>query len=110
MPGPFVGMGCNVMLNPGASGPPDMGVITIVAHNTLSVGAVPVAVSGSLCLMTNTITGMPYTLPVGPLGSTGVSVGGNAAIRVGDQIPSGPGILLIIGPPLGTFVNDGNSP
>jgi hypothetical protein len=29
---------------------------------------------------------------------------------MGDQIPSGSGVMLILGPPAAAFVNDGNSP
>ena len=110
MPGPFVSIGCNVMLTPGAAGPPDMGVITVVPQAGLMLGGMPVAVSGSICMMVNTISGVPYPLPIGPLGSTGVTINGQAAVRLGDQIPSGPGILAIIGPPAGTYASDGNPP
>jgi uncharacterized Zn-binding protein involved in type VI secretion len=110
MPGPFVTIGCNVMLTPGAAGPPDMGVIMVVPQATLSMGGQPVAVTGSICLMTNSVSGAPYPLPIGSLGSTGVSIGGQKAVRVGDQIPSGPGILAVLGPPAGTFASDGNPP
>jgi hypothetical protein len=40
------------------------------------------------------------------LGSTGVTVGGQALVRVGDNIPSPPGILTILGPPAAPFVSD----
>jgi uncharacterized Zn-binding protein involved in type VI secretion len=110
MPGPFVTIGCNVMLTPGAAGPPDMGVITVIPQANLTVGGQPVAVAGSMCLMTNSLSGVPYMLPIGPLGSTGVIVGGQGAVRVGDQIPTPPGIMMIIGPPAGTFASDGNPP
>ena len=42
--------------------------------------------------------------------STGVTVQGQALVRLGDQIPSGPGVLTILGPPAAPFVSDGNSP
>lgn len=110
MPGPFVTVGCNVMLTPGAAGPPDMGVITVIPQANLTVGGQPVAVAGSMCLMTNSISGVPYMLPIGPLGSSGVIVAGQPAVRVGDQIPTPPGVMMIIGPPAGTFASDGNAP
>jgi hypothetical protein len=110
MPGPFVTLGCNVMLTPGAAGPPDMGVITVIPQAGLTLGGMPIAVSGSICTMTNSVSGVPYPLPIGPLGSSGVKVSGQAAVRVGDRIPTPPGILLIMGPPAGTFAVDGNPP
>ena len=48
MPGPFVSIGCNVMLTPGAAGAPDMGVITVIPQATLTVGGMPVAVRRSV--------------------------------------------------------------
>ena len=54
---------------------------------------------------------MPYPLPIGSVGaSTGIQIGGQALVRVGDQIPSGPGVLMIIGPPAAPFVSDGSAP
>lgn len=110
MPGPFVTIGCNVMLTPGAAGPPDMGVIMVIPQATLTMGGQPLAVAGSICLMTNTVSGAPYSLPIGSLGSSGVSIGGQKAVRVGDQIPTPPGIMAILGPPAGTCATDGNPP
>jgi uncharacterized Zn-binding protein involved in type VI secretion len=110
MPGPFVTLGCSVMLTPGAAGPPDMGVIMVIPQATLTMGGQPVAVTGSICLMTNTVSGAPYPLPIGSLGSSGVSIGGRKAVRLGDQIPTPPGIMAILGPPAGTYAIDGNPP
>ena len=31
-------------------------------------------------------------------------------VRVGDRIPSGPGIMTILGPPAAPFVSDGGAP
>lgn len=98
------------MLTPGAAGPPDMGVITVIPQANLTVGGMPVAVTGSLCLMTNTITGAPYPLPIGNYGSQGVSIAGQKAVRMGDQIPTPPGIMMILGPPAGPNAVDNNSP
>jgi hypothetical protein len=39
-----------------------------------------------------------------------VTVNGMGVIRVGDQIPAGPGILMILGPPAAPFVNDQGAP
>jgi hypothetical protein len=60
--------------------------------------------------MVNSLTGVPYPLVIGPLGSTGVTIAGMALVRVADQIPSPPGILMILGPPAAPFVTDTNAP
>jgi hypothetical protein len=60
--------------------------------------------------MVNSVTGAPYPLPIGPGGSTSVTIAGQALVRMGDMIPSGPGILTILGPPAAPFVNDTGSP
>ena len=99
-----------VVVTPGATGAPDSGVIVGILQSTLTVAGLPLAVSGSICMMVNSLTGVPYPLVIGPLASAGVSVGGMALVRVGDQIPSPPGILSILGPPAAPFVTDGNPP
>jgi hypothetical protein len=70
----------------------------------------PLATSGSLCLMVNSVWGVPYPLVIGPLASTGVTVGGQALVRMGDNIPSPPGILTIVGPPAAPFLTDQSPP
>jgi len=61
--------------------------------------------------MVNSLSGAPYPLPIGSMGaSTGVTVNGQALVRMLDQIPSGPGVLMILGPPAAAFVNDGSAP
>jgi hypothetical protein len=70
----------------------------------------PLAVSGSICSMINSLTGIPYPLVIGPLGSTGVTVAGMGLVRMGDQIPSPPGILSILGPPAAPFISDSSPP
>lgn len=110
MPGPPVTIGCAVVLTPGAAGPPDFGVITVIPQAIVTVGGMPLAVGGSICQMVNSVSGVPYPLPIGPIASTGVTIHGQALVRVGDRIPSGPGILTIIGPPAIPFVNDQHSP
>jgi hypothetical protein len=110
VPGPPVSIGCAVVLSPGASGPPDSGVIAAVLQATVTAGGQPLATVGSICQMVNSVSGAPYPLPIGPGGSTGVTIDGQALVRLGDQIPSGPGILAILGPPAAPFVTDGNSP
>jgi hypothetical protein len=111
MPGPPVTMGCSVLLSPGAAGPPDSGVITTVLQTTLTAGGMPLVVTGSLCTMVNSVSGAPYTLPIGQAGASGgVRVDGQALVRVGDRIPSGPGIMTVLGPPAAPFVTDGNPP
>lgn len=106
MPGPPVSIGCVVMITPGAAGPPDTGTITAIFPPLIISGGMPLAVSGSLCIMINSLTGVPYPLVIGPLASTGVRVGGRALVRMGDSIPTPPGILTIIGPPAALNVSD----
>jgi hypothetical protein len=111
MSGPPVTVGCSVMLSPGAAGPPDSGVITAVLQVIATAGGMPLAVTGSLCTLVNSVSGVPYVLPIGqPGASTGVTINGQALVRVGDRIPSGPGILTVLGPPAAPFVSDGNAP
>jgi hypothetical protein len=111
MPGPPVTIGCSVLLTPGAAGPPDSGVILAVLQTTATASGMPLATVGSICQMINSLSGVPYPLPIGSLGaSTGVTIDSQALVRVGDQIQSGPGMMLIIGPPAAPFVSDGNSP
>ncbi len=110
MPGPPVTIGCAVTLTPGAAGPPDSGVITVIPQAIVTAGGMPLAVAGSICQMVNSVSGVPYPLPIGPIASTGVTINGQALVRVGDRIPSGSGILTIIGPPAAPFVNDQNPP
>lgn len=110
MPGPPVTMGCSVLLSPGAAGPPDSGTITVITQTIATAGGMPLATSGSMCNMINSVSGAPYVLPIGQGGSSSVKIDGNALVRVGDQIPSGPGMMLIIGPPAAPFVTDGGAP
>lgn len=110
MPGPPVTIGCSVILTPGAAGPPDSGVIVSVTQTIATANGMPLAVTGSICQMINSLTGIPYPLPIGPLASSGVKINGMALVRMGDQIPSGPGVLMIAGPPAATNINDTWSP
>jgi uncharacterized Zn-binding protein involved in type VI secretion len=110
MPGPPVSIGCAVMVTPGAAGPPDSGVIVVVPQASVMAGGMPLAVAGSICQMVNSISGAPYPLVIGSLASTGVLVNGMALVRMGDNIPSPPGILTILGPPAAPFVTDGSPP
>jgi hypothetical protein len=106
MPGSPVSIGCAVMITPGASGPPDTGTIVAVFPPVITAAGMPLATAGSLCLMINSVWGVPYPLVIGPLASTGVTVAGRGLVRVGDQIPTPPGILTIIGPPAAPFITD----
>jgi hypothetical protein len=106
MPGLPVTIGCSVMVTPGASGPPDTGTIVGIFQTLVTAGGMPLATAGSLCLMINSVWGFPYPLVIGPLASTGVTVAGQALVRMGDFIPSPPGILTILGPPAAPFVTD----
>jgi hypothetical protein len=111
MPGPPVTIGCSVLLSPGAAGPPDSGVIVGVLQATVTASGMPLATAGSICQMVNSVTGIPYPLPIGePGASTGVTVESQALVRVGDQIVSGPGVMSIIGPPAAPFITDENAP
>ena len=106
---PPVTIGCAVMLVPGAGGPPDSGVIIVVPQQSLTANGMPLAVSGSICQMVNSVSGAPYTLPIGAVGSSGsLTVSGQGLVRMGDQIPSGSGVLNILGPPATpAFLDDG---
>lgn len=106
MPGPPVSIGCVVMVTPGAAGPPDTGTLIAIFPPFVTANGMPLATSGSLCTMVNSVSGIPYPLVIGPTGSTGVRVGGKALVRMGDMIPSPPGVLTIIGPPAAPFVTD----
>lgn len=106
MPGPPVSIGCQVMITPGASGPPDTGTIIAVFPPVITAGGMPLATSGSLCLMINSVWGFPYPLVIGSPASTGVTIGGKGLVRMGDNIPTPPGILTILGPPAAPFIND----
>jgi hypothetical protein len=111
MPGMPVSYGCAVLLTPGAAGPPDSGFITTIMQTTLTAGGMPLAVAGSLCTMVNSLSGVPYPLPIPPMGvSTAVTVNGMGLVRMMDRIPAGPGVLLILGPPAAPFVTDSTPP
>jgi uncharacterized Zn-binding protein involved in type VI secretion len=106
-----VSIGCTVLVTPGAAGPPDTGVIVAVTQVTASASGLPLAVTGSICQMVNSVSGVPYPLPIGSAGaSTGVSIDGQALVRVGDMIPSGSGVMMILGPPATPSVIDGSAP
>jgi hypothetical protein len=106
MPGSPVSVGCAVVVSPGMAGPPDSGVIVAVLQSNLMAGGLPLATVGSICQMVNSVSGVPYPLPIGAGGSTGVTVAGQPLVRVGDVIPSGPGMLTILGPPAAPFLTD----
>ena len=110
MPGPPVSIGTAVLLTPGAAGAPDSGTIAVVFPPLIVAGGMPLATAGSLCIMINSLTGVPYPVPIGPLASTGVTVGGRALVRIGDRIPTPPGVLLVLGPPAAPFVLDSWAP
>ena len=93
------------------SGPPDSGVVTTILQTQVTAAGMPLATIGSLCQMINSLSGAPYSLPIGSAGaSSTVSVQNQALVRMGDRIPSGPGILTILGPPAAPFVSDGGAP
>ncbi len=110
MPGPPVSMGCAVVLSPGAAGPPDSGFISVITQTIATANGMPLATIGSICQMVNSVSGTPYPLPIGNGGSGSVSINGMALVRMGDQIPSGPGVLMILGPPAAPFITDQGAP
>ena len=111
MSGPPVSIGCAVVLTPGAAGPPDSGIIVNVPATFLIAGGMPLATSGAMAQMVNSVSGVPYMLPIGSLGaSTVVKANGQALLRVGDQILAGSGVLAILGPPAAPFIIDGGAP
>lgn len=106
MPGPPVSLGAMVVITPGAAGAPDTGTITAIFPPFVTANGLPLATSGSLCTMINSLSGVPYPLVIGPLASSGVTVSGRALVRMGDRIPTPPGILTVLGPPAAPFIND----
>ncbi len=94
------------MITPGATGPPDMGTIVGILPPFITANGMPLATSGSICIMINSLTGVPYPLPIGPIASSGVTVAGRSLVRMLDRIPTPPGILTILGPPAAPFIND----
>jgi uncharacterized Zn-binding protein involved in type VI secretion len=98
------------VLTPGAAGPPDSGFITVVTQAIATAGGMPLATVGSMCQMVNSVSGAPYPLPIGQGGSSSVTINGSALVRMGDQIPSGPGVLMILGPPAAPYINDQGAP
>lgn len=106
MSGRPVTINCKVTITPGASGPPDTGTILGILPPVITANGRPLATSGSICLMVNSLSGVPYPLVIGPTGSSGVRVAGRALVRMGDQILTPSGMLSILGPPApGSFID-----
>ena len=78
MPGPPVTIGCAVVLTPGAAGPPDSGFISVITQTVATASGMPLATVGSICQMVNSVSGVPYPLPIGQGGSA-VGEGGRHA-------------------------------
>jgi uncharacterized Zn-binding protein involved in type VI secretion len=110
MPGSPVTIGCAVILTPGAAGPPDSGFISVITQAVVTAGGLPLATVGSVCQMVNSVSGVPYPLPIGAGGSSSVLISGTGLVRMGDMIPSGPGVLMILGPPAAPYMNDQGAP
>ena len=110
MPGSPVSIGAMVVVTPGATGAPDTGTIVGIFPPFITANGMPLATTGSLCMMVNSLTGVPYPLVIGPIASSGVRIAGKALVRMLDMIPSPPGILTILGPPAAPFVIDGWPP
>ncbi len=106
MPGPPVTIGTAVVVSPGLSGPPDSGTITIIPPGGPTSNGMPLAMVGSTCAMINSVWGFPYVLPIGPLSPSLVKINGQPLVRIGDNIPSGPGVMTILGPPAAPFITD----
>lgn len=106
MPGPPVTIGTAVIITPGAAGPPDSGFITAILPPLITANGLPLATSGSICTMVNSMSGVPYPLAIGTPASSGVTVSGRSLVRMGDRIPTPPGILTVLGPPAVPFIND----
>jgi hypothetical protein len=106
VPGPAISIGAAVVVAPGASGPPDSGLVLTVLPPVVTANGLPLATAGTICQMVNSVTGVPYPLVVGPLASTGVTVSGRALVRLLDRIPSPPGVLTVLGPPAAPNVFD----
>jgi hypothetical protein len=81
-------------------------MIIAILPPVITANALPLATSGSICQMINSLTGVPYPLVIGPLASGGVKVGGRALVRLGDRIPTPPGILTVLGPPIAPYIVD----
>ena len=47
MPGFPVSYGCSVMITPGAAGPPDSGILTVILPPFVMAGGLPLATAGS---------------------------------------------------------------
>ena len=105
MPGSPVSMGCSVVLSPGMAGAPDSGTITTILPGGPVAGGMPLATLGSICTMINSVSGVSYPLPIGRSPSL-VTASQQPLVRMGDAIPSGPGVLTIIGPPAAPYVTD----
>jgi uncharacterized Zn-binding protein involved in type VI secretion len=89
------------------AGPPDTGVIITVLPPFVTANGMPLATAGgTICQMINSLSGIPYPMLIGPLGSSGVRVSGRALLRMGDRVPTPPGMMLILGPPATVTVND----
>jgi hypothetical protein len=110
MAGPPVSIGAMVIVTPGATGAPDTGTIVGIFPPFITANGMPLATTGSLCTMINSLTGVPYPLVIGPIASSGVRIAGKALVRMFDMIPSPPGILTILGPPAAPFIIDGWPP
>lgn len=109
MPGPPVTIGCSVMITPGAAGPPDMGTIVFIPPGVPTFNGIPLAVTGlTICTMINSVFGVPYPLPIGPINTSMVKCINPQPqlVRVGDTIPTPPGIMTILGPPATPTITD----
>jgi hypothetical protein len=93
------------MLSPGLFGTPDTGTIVFIPPGGPTADGQPLAVTGSMCVMIYSVLGTPYPMVIGASTSQVMS-SGQALVRVGDMIPSGPGVMSILGPPASPSVMD----
>ena len=106
MPGMPVTIGCSLLLTPGMAGPPDSGVIIAVSQATALANGMPIAVQGSVCQFVNSVTGAPYSLPIGAPLMPGIMIDNLPVIRMGDMCPTGPGMAMVLGPPAAPYLTD----
>lgn len=106
MPGAPVTFGCAVTLSFAPPTPSDSGIISIIPPGGPTVGGLPLAMTGSICTMTNSLSGATYPFVIGPVPSGKVTINGRSLLRMGDEIIAGTTTLVILGPPATTSIFD----
>ena len=110
MPGPPVSVGCAVLVTPGMAGAPDSGVITAILQSAVTAGGMPLATARLDLPDGQQRHGRAVPARDRQRGRVDRDHDrtGQPLVRIGDQIPSGPGVLTILGPPAAPFVTDGS--